>query len=102
MKKRLLAALLTAALAAGTLPVAGAAVDSKDASAYLKAMDNMPNASSYLVDFDGDGADELVLVWDEGDRPAKYEVWRGGTRLDRAMEAPAEPCLSLKKMVESI
>ncbi|WP_346704724.1 hypothetical protein, partial [uncultured Agathobaculum sp.] len=61
MKKRILSTLLAAAMSAGMLPAAGAALDSKNANAYLKAMDNMPNASSYLVDFDGDGSDELLL-----------------------------------------
>lgn len=89
MKKRLLAALLTAALAAGTLPAAGAAVDSSDASAYLKVMDNIPNASSYLVDFDGDGSDELVLVWGEDEPVAKYEVWRGSARLVQSDGGPS-------------
>ena len=55
MKKHILSILLAAAMVAGMLPAAGAALDSGNASAYLKAMDNMPNASSYLVDFDGDG-----------------------------------------------
>ena len=89
MKKRLLAALLTAALAPGTLPAAGAAVDSSDASAYLKVMDNIPNASSYLVDFDGDGSDELVLVWGEDEPVAKYEVWRGSARLVQSDRGPS-------------
>lgn len=90
MKKRLLAALLAAALTAGTLPAAGAAVDSGDASAYLKAMDNMPSASSYLADFDGDGSDELVLIWNGGEQGAKYEIWRGSARLGQSDGGPSE------------
>lgn len=89
MKKRLRAALLAAALAAGTLPAAGAAVDSGDAQAYLNAMDNRPNASSYLADFDGDGSDELVLVWGGDEQPAKYEVWHGGTQLGQGDGGPS-------------
>ena len=80
MKKRFLSTLLTAAMAAGMLPAAGAAVDSTDAQAYLKAMDNMQNASSYLVDFDGDGSDELLLTW-HGFEQSSYEVWDGAKKL---------------------
>lgn len=80
MKKRILSTLLAAAMAAGMLPAAGAALDSKNANAYLKAMDNMPNASSYLVDFDGDGSDELLLTW-HGFEQSSYEVWDGAKKL---------------------
>ncbi|MDR3767661.1 MAG: hypothetical protein Q3Y08_11625 [Butyricicoccus sp.] len=83
MKKKIFATLLTASLATSMLPAANAAVDSGDASAYLKAINNRPNASSYLVDFDSDGADELVLVWNGTDQVTEYEVWRGATLLGR-------------------
>lgn len=81
MKKRIFATLLTAGLTTGMLPAASAAVDSGDANAYLKAMDNMPSASSYLVDFDGDGTDELLL-WDNQSYDNKqYEVWDGSRKI---------------------
>lgn len=80
MKKHILSILLAAAMVAGMLPAAGAALDSGNASAYLKAMDNMPNASSYLVDFDGDGSDELLLAW-KHDSVHQYEIWKGAARL---------------------
>ena len=73
MKKHISVLLLAAAVTALALPAAGAVVDSGDAQAYLKAMDNMPNASSYLVDFDGDGSDELLLTWHEFEQ-SSYEV----------------------------
>lgn len=80
MKKQILTAFAAAALAAVMLPAAGAAVDSADAQAYLGAMDAMPGASSYLVDFDGDGSDELLLAW-KHDSMHQYEVWKGAVRL---------------------
>lgn len=84
MKKRIFATLLTAGLTTGMLPAASAAVDSGDADAYLKAMDNMPSASSYLVDFDGDGTDELLLVQKNTPDQLRYEVWDGSARLANA------------------
>ena len=81
MKKRILSTLLATVMAAGMLPAAGAALDSGNASAYLKAMDNMPNASSYLIDFNGDGSDELLLVQKKDEDHFNYEVWDGAARL---------------------
>ena len=83
-EKRIFATLLTAGLTTGMLPAASAAVDSGDADAYLKAMDNMPSASSYLVDFDGDGTDELLLVQKNTPDQLRYEVWDGSARLANA------------------
>lgn len=80
MKKRIFATLLIVILTAGILPAANAAVDSGDAQAYLKAIDNKPSASSYLVDFDRDGTDELVLTWNDFEQ-TYYEVWSGSQRL---------------------
>ncbi|WP_346705485.1 S-layer homology domain-containing protein, partial [uncultured Agathobaculum sp.] len=52
--------------------------------AYLKAMDNMPNASSYLVDFDGDGSDELLLWDNQSYENKRYEVWDGSRKIASA------------------
>lgn len=80
MRKRVLAACLAVLLVCGLMPAAGAAVSSGDAQAYLNVLDNNPGASSYLVDFDGDGSDELLLTWRKSERNF-YEVWSGGKKL---------------------
>ena len=84
MRKRVLAACLAVLLVCGLVPAAGAAVSSGDAQAYLKAMDNMPNASSYLVDFDGDGSDELLLWDNQSYENKRYEVWDGSRKIASA------------------
>ncbi|MDY3619005.1 S-layer homology domain-containing protein [Agathobaculum sp.] len=76
--KRAGAWLLAAALVVGTLPAAGAAVTSDNAKSYLKAIDSNPGANSYLVDFDGDGSDELLLVWRSYPEGASYQSFTGG------------------------
>lgn len=83
MKKRVCAWLLAAAVTGSCLPAAGAALGSAEAAAYLEAIDSKPAASSYLVDFDGDGSDELVLLWREGasDVNRYCEVWNGAERV---------------------
>lgn len=68
MKKRFFAALLALALTlglaapAGVLITAEAAVSASDAQAYLDILNQTNPSSSYLVDFDGDGRDELVTT----------------------------------------
>ena len=83
MKKRMLACAAAAAMTLSCLPAAGAAVATSEAGAYLDAIDSRPGASSYLVDFDGDGTDELVLLWQEnGTGENQYcEVWNGSDRV---------------------
>lgn len=51
-----------------------------DMQIYLDVIEHSPDASSYLVDFDGDGSKEL-LIWDEEDYSVKYEVWKGNERV---------------------
>lgn len=100
MKKQILTVFAAAALAAVMLPAAGAAVDSADAQAYLGAMDAMPGASSYLVDFDGDGSDELLLAW-KHDSMHQYEVWKGAVRLGQG-EAHATTSLFLTQKADQV
>ena len=84
--KRAGALLLTAAMITQLLPTAGAAVSSGNAKSYLQVVQSKPQANSYLVDFDGDGADELVLAWQGehneqmGDKTA-YEVWNASGKI---------------------
>ncbi|MDO4269534.1 MAG: S-layer homology domain-containing protein [Eubacteriales bacterium] len=86
--KRAGAWLITAALTVGLLPGAGAAVSSDNAKSYLKALDNAKSsANSFLIDFNGDGNDELLLIWqdyDKSDRDSRYfgySVWQGSKKL---------------------
>lgn len=100
MKKQILTAIAVAALAAAILPAAGAAVDSTDAQAYLTAMDAVPGASSYLVDFDGDGSDELLLAW-KNNSMHQYEIWKGAARLGQG-EAHMTTSLLLTQKADQI
>lgn len=77
MRKRVLTACLAVLLVCGLVPAAGAAVSSGDAQAYLNAINNQPEAKPCLVDFDGDGTEELLLVEQEGRGDASYSVWDG-------------------------
>ncbi len=81
MRKRVLASCLAVLLVCGLVPAAGAAVSSGDAQAYLNVLDNNPRASSYLVDFDGDGSDELLLIEEKDKAHLNYEIWQGDARL---------------------
>lgn len=88
MKRNLMSLLLAGALTISCMPWAGAAVSSDHAKTYLKALDEKPSANSYLVDFDGDGADELVLVWRSYPDDSSYQsftggyaIWQGGKKL---------------------
>lgn len=80
MKKRMLAAMLTAVLClsiAGA-PLAGAAnLSNSTAQSYLNAIEAQPGASSYLVDFDGDGSEELLLVQWQTEEKGSYAVYSG-------------------------
>lgn len=55
-------------------------MDSGDASMYLKALGNRSCENSHLVDFDGNGADKLVLTWKDSEQ-TYYKVWRGVKKL---------------------
>lgn len=84
MKKRILSLALALVMALSCAPIAGAAVSSSDAQAYLSAMEKRPDASAFLIDFDGNGQDELLLVWTEWkDYYDQYyfEVWSGSKKL---------------------
>lgn len=64
MKKRILALALCLCFAAALLPAAPAraAVSAADAKTFLKVLEAKKPTNSYLVDFDGDGRDELLTV----------------------------------------
>lgn len=84
MKKQLFSCLLALALALSCIPLAGAAVTSSDAQAYYQAIQAKPSANFYLFDFDGNGTDELLLVWTEWKdyyEANYYEVWSGSKKL---------------------
>lgn len=80
MKKRLLALSLTLALCLGLLALPAGAISLSDAEIYYQKV-NSHNGSSYLVDFDGDGREELVLVKRASDGSATAEVWLGDVSL---------------------
>lgn len=80
MKKRLLALSLTLALCLGLLVLPAGAISLSDAEIYYQKV-NSHNGSSYLVDFDGDGREELVLVKRASDGSATAEVWLGDVNL---------------------
>ena len=80
MKKRILSLALALTIALSCAPFAGAAVSSSDAQMYYQAIQNKPGASSYLVDFDNNGSDELVLVWDQPNEVG-FEVWANGKKV---------------------
>ena len=80
MRKRALAACLTVLLVCTLMPAAGAAVSRENAQAYLNAMNAQPEAKPYLVDFDGDGTEELLLMEQKRSGDPSYAVWQG-TRL---------------------
>lgn len=77
MRKSVLTACLAVLLVCSLVPAAGAAVSRENAQAYRNAMNNQPAAKPYLVDFDGDGAEELLLVEQEGRGDPSYSVWDG-------------------------
>ena len=82
MKKRILSLALALTVALSCAPFAGAAVSSSDAQMYYQLCERNPHKTPYLVDFDGDGKDELLLVWDYDENHTlldtiHYEVWHG-------------------------
>ena len=54
-----------------------------NAQTYLDLINSKPQASSYLVDFDGDGNKEL-LIWEEEDYSVTYEIWKGSSKIVEA------------------
>lgn len=84
---RVLAAGLTLALTLGLAAplgmttTAGAAVSASDARAYLDILDSTETSSSYLLDFDGDGREELVTTYFVQDFFGSYSVYQGETAL---------------------
>lgn len=81
--KRAGAWLLAAALTVGMLPAAGAAVTSDRAKEYLKILNENSGKNSYLIDFDGDGNDELVLVSQDQITTKNCDVWSGTNRAEQ-------------------
>lgn len=88
MKKRVLALLLCVCLVALMVPPlpAQAAVNASDAQAYLDILDRTKPTNSYLIDFDGDGRDELLTsqISDPNDpfpSVASYSVYQGNQAL---------------------
>lgn len=53
---------------------------SSNAQTYLDLINSKPQASSYLVDFDGDGNKEL-LIWEEEGYSVTYEIWQGSSKI---------------------
>lgn len=99
MKKRVLAlvcALCMAAMLVPPLP-ARAAVNSSDAQAYLDILDRTETDSSYLIDFDGDGRDELVtcLAVASDYTFAHCNVYRGSQAVVTGMEINFEDKLDV-------
>lgn len=79
MKKMLISGVVVLAMLCSCF-TAFAAVGSEDAAAYLEVL-NTAYADSFLVDFDGDGNDEL-LIWDKfSGKNGVYEVWQGGNKI---------------------
>lgn len=79
MKKRVLALLLCVCLVALMVPPlpAQAATAAEDAKAYLDVLNSTNPSSSYLVDFDGDGRDELITTYVYVDYQGSYSVYQG-------------------------
>lgn len=92
MKKRVLAVLLCLSMVG--VPFAEAAdLPGSTVQSYLKAIEAQAGANSYLVDLDGDGSQELLLVWRENytsdyQAKAKYEVWSGSRKVASADFGP--------------
>ena len=53
---------------------------SSNAQTYLNLINSKPQASSYLVDFDGDGNKELLIL-EEEDYWTKCEIWQGNNKI---------------------
>lgn len=83
MKKRVLALLLCVCFVALMVPPlpARAATAAEDAEAYLKILDETKPTNSYLIDFDGDGRDELVTAKVPDSYICYCSVYQGGQAL---------------------
>lgn len=99
MKKRALALVCALCMAAALLPPlpARAAVNGSDAQAYLDILDRTETDSSYLIDFDGDGRDELVtcLAVASDYALAHCNVYRGSQAVVTGMEISFEGTLDV-------
>lgn len=82
--------LLMAILPAGLALPAEAAVSVSDAQAYLDILNQTKPDDSYLIDFDGDGRDELltVTVDTEDFFDAHYSVYQGSRALVTDQQMP--------------
>lgn len=86
MKKRLLALCLTLALCLGLLVIPAGAITCSDAETYLQKVKSH-RGSSYLVDFDGDGREELVLA-NNSSSAFVAEIWQGDVKLGETRMDP--------------
>ena len=87
MKKRLLALSLALALCLGLLVLPAGAITYSDAEIYLQKVKSH-SGSSYLVDFDGDGREELVLTSRTPYSALTAEVWQGEAKLGEVTMDP--------------
>ena len=94
---------LSLILALNCAPMAGAVVSSSDAQAYYQSIithkDRNENVDSYLIDFDGDGREELLLVWDvwsstPNGNTIHYEVWQGANCLTSFITGHPSVCFA--------
>lgn len=76
MKRNLLAATLILVLCLGLLALPAGALSASDAAIYLSKVENI-DGSSYLVDFDGDGREELVFSEATPDGSYNVHIWQG-------------------------
>lgn len=78
--KKGFALLLALVICMGQLPIttAKAAVTPSDAQAYLDVLNRTKPDSSFLIDFDGDGRDELLAAYENaiGEWPS-FSIWKG-------------------------
>ena len=78
MRKRVLTLTLVLALCLGLMVVPARALSFEDAEIYLSKARSYGGAS-YLVDFDGDGREELLLC--KGTYDYTAQIWQGGKKL---------------------
>ena len=91
--KKIIASLLSAAMLLSLLTFPAAAytpsLTPETAGQYLKAIQAVPRwpVDSYLADFDGDGADELLLAYQDAyGSCGQYQVWKGAKKLAERQE----------------
>lgn len=74
MKKKLITGFLLSALC---MTKAGAELTSED----VNTISNNPSASSYLVDLDGNGTDELIVASSKNEYETQYSVWQKNKKI---------------------